>query len=194
MLAAGNKVVFESGNSYIQDRTRTIKTPIEERNGAYVFDIWRPKAPGNQGNMVNTGRHQALMEVEGYGSTEVFSRPFSLMPEVLVTPHPVSLLRGGEFLQALLTGLDGLPNLLLFMQGLLKERWVVFGILFQLGPLHLNECLDVLDVLPPTLDLTLEFVDPLIGRFLLWRHLGFGFGIRGIRLTGIFPARAKPEA
>ena len=27
MLAAGNKVVFESGNSYIQDKTRTIKTP-----------------------------------------------------------------------------------------------------------------------------------------------------------------------
>ena len=39
MLAAGNKVVFEAGNSYIQDKTRTIKTPIEERNGAYVFDI-----------------------------------------------------------------------------------------------------------------------------------------------------------
>ena len=64
MLAAGNTVVFESGNSYIQDKTRTIKTPIEERNGAYVFDIWRPKAPGNHGNVVNTGRYQALMEVQ----------------------------------------------------------------------------------------------------------------------------------
>ena len=64
MLAAGNKVVFETGNSCIQDRTRTIKTPIVERNGAYVFDIWRPKAPGNQIGTINTGRYQALMEVE----------------------------------------------------------------------------------------------------------------------------------
>jgi len=39
MLAAGNKVVFETGNSYIQDKTRTIKTPIEERNGAYVLHL-----------------------------------------------------------------------------------------------------------------------------------------------------------
>ena len=64
MLAAGNKVVFESGNSYIQDKTRTIKMPIEERSGAYVFDIWRPKAPGNHGNAVNIGRYQVLMEVQ----------------------------------------------------------------------------------------------------------------------------------
>ena len=63
MLAAGNKVIVETGNSYIQDRIRTIKTPIEERSGAYVFDIWRPKVIGNQGNRVNTGRYQALMEV-----------------------------------------------------------------------------------------------------------------------------------
>ena len=62
MLAAGNKVVFEAGNSYIQDKTRTIKTPIEERNGAYVFDIWRPKAPANQNKTISTGRYQALME------------------------------------------------------------------------------------------------------------------------------------
>ena len=39
MLAAGNQVVFETGNCYIQDRTRTITTQIEERNGAYVFDL-----------------------------------------------------------------------------------------------------------------------------------------------------------
>ena len=64
MLAAGNKVVFETRNSYIQDKTRTIKTPIEERNGAYVFDIWRPKSIGNQSNAINTGRYQALTEVE----------------------------------------------------------------------------------------------------------------------------------
>jgi hypothetical protein len=68
MLAAGNKVVFEAGNSYVQDKTRTIRTPIEERNGAYVFDIWRPKVSANQANAVNTGRYQALMEAEGDGN------------------------------------------------------------------------------------------------------------------------------
>ena len=73
MLAAGNKVVFESGNSYIQDKTRTMRTPIEERNGAFVFDIWRPKGAGNNGNTVNTGRYQALMEVEG-GDNQGFAR------------------------------------------------------------------------------------------------------------------------
>ena len=61
MLAAGNQVVFEAGNSYIQDKTRTIKTTIEERNGAFVFDIWRPKVSNNQVNVVNTGRYQTLM-------------------------------------------------------------------------------------------------------------------------------------
>jgi hypothetical protein len=68
MLAAGNKVVFESGNSYIQDKTRTIKTPKEERNGAYVFDLWRPKGPGNQERTINAGRHQALMESRERGN------------------------------------------------------------------------------------------------------------------------------
>ena len=70
-------MVFEAGNSYIQDKTRTIKTPTEERNGAYVFDIWRPKASGNQGNVVNTGRYQALMEVEDHVSKD-FSRQVGL--------------------------------------------------------------------------------------------------------------------
>jgi hypothetical protein len=77
MLAAGNKVVFESGNSYIQDKSRTLKTPIEERNGAFVFDIWRPKAPGNQGSGVNVNRYQALMEV-GDSGNEGFSRQAGL--------------------------------------------------------------------------------------------------------------------
>ena len=37
MLEAGNKVVFEKGNSYIMDRSGKIKTRIEERNGASGF-------------------------------------------------------------------------------------------------------------------------------------------------------------
>jgi hypothetical protein len=78
MLAAGNKVVFESGNSYIQDKTGTIKTPIEERNGAFVFDIWRPKMRDNPVNTVNTGRYQALMEVRDEDNRG-FSRQAGLM-------------------------------------------------------------------------------------------------------------------
>ena len=77
MLAAGNKVVFETGNSYIQDKTRTIKTPTEERTGALVFDIWRPKSSSNPSNAVNTGRYQALMEVRDNDNQE-FVRPAGL--------------------------------------------------------------------------------------------------------------------
>ena len=77
MLAAGNKMVFETGNSYIEDKTRTIRTPIEERNGGYVFDIWRPKSPGSQGKTVNTGRYQALME-SGEDGNEGFFRQAGL--------------------------------------------------------------------------------------------------------------------
>jgi hypothetical protein len=69
--------VFESGNSYIQDKTRTIKTPIEERSGAYVFDIWRPKASVNQGKMVSAGRYQAVMEVQD-GDNKGFARQAGL--------------------------------------------------------------------------------------------------------------------
>ena len=77
MLAVGNKVVFETGNCYIQDKTRTIKTPIEERNGAYVFDLWRPKFPGNQERTINTGRFQALVENDE-GGNEGFVRQAGL--------------------------------------------------------------------------------------------------------------------
>jgi hypothetical protein len=40
MLDAGSKVVFQRGNSYIEDGPGRIKTPIE---GAFVFDSWMPK-------------------------------------------------------------------------------------------------------------------------------------------------------
>ena len=74
MLAAGNKVVFEAGNSYIQDKTRTIKTPIEERNGAYVFDIWRPKSMNGPSSAINTGRYQAVIEAHDNDNKD-FVRP-----------------------------------------------------------------------------------------------------------------------
>ena len=62
------KVVFETGNCYIQDKTRAIKTPIEERNGASVFDLRRPKCQVNQERANNMGRLQALMENEENGN------------------------------------------------------------------------------------------------------------------------------
>ena len=61
-VKAGNRVVFDNGGSYIQNKATGIKTAIEDRNGAYVFDLWIPRA--NQENQVNTGRYQALMERE----------------------------------------------------------------------------------------------------------------------------------
>ena len=64
MLDAGNKVVFERGNSYIMDKTGRIKTAIHERTGAFVFDLWMPKAKEGSIMNVNTGRFQALMEEE----------------------------------------------------------------------------------------------------------------------------------
>ena len=42
MLEANNMVVFDKGNSYILDKNTWGRTAIDERNGAYVFDIWIP--------------------------------------------------------------------------------------------------------------------------------------------------------
>jgi len=68
MLDAGNRVIFQKGNSYIEDRSGTIKTPIEERNGAFVFDLWKPKSGDNQAGTIHTGRFQALMEDDSGGN------------------------------------------------------------------------------------------------------------------------------
>ena len=73
MLDAGNKVVFQKGNCYIEDESCRVTTPIEERNGAIVFELWRPKRGDNQGGTISTGRLQALMEDEGNGN-EGFAR------------------------------------------------------------------------------------------------------------------------
>ena len=64
MLGAGNKVIFQKGNSYIEDTSGRAKTPIEERNGAFVFDLWMPKRGDNHEGTIQTGRLQALIEDE----------------------------------------------------------------------------------------------------------------------------------
>ena len=61
-VRAGNRVVFDAGGSYIQNKTTGVKTDIEDRNGAYVFDLWIPR--GHCETQVNTGRYQALMEAD----------------------------------------------------------------------------------------------------------------------------------
>ena len=43
MVKAGNKVVFDNGDSYILNKATGVKTRMEDRNGAFVFDIWVPK-------------------------------------------------------------------------------------------------------------------------------------------------------
>ena len=68
MVEANNMVVFDKGNSYILDKTSWIKTAIDERGGAYVFDMWIPK--GNEDNQsVNTGRYQALIDQDNSDNT-----------------------------------------------------------------------------------------------------------------------------
>ena len=73
MLDAGNKVIFQKGNTYIEDKSGRVRTPIEERNGAFVFDLWKPKRGDNHEATIHTGRFQALMEDEGHDN-EGFAR------------------------------------------------------------------------------------------------------------------------
>ena len=48
-VKAGNKVVFDSGGSYIENKGNGVRTNIEDRNGAYVFDLWIPRTEtGNE--------------------------------------------------------------------------------------------------------------------------------------------------
>ena len=66
MLDAGNKVIFQKVISYIEDKPGRIKTPVEERNGAFVFDLRMPrgKRRDNQERAIHAGRFQALREDE----------------------------------------------------------------------------------------------------------------------------------
>ena len=55
MLKAGNRVVFDEGDSFIVNKATGVKTVIEDRNGAFVFDIWIPR-----------GNRQQDQQHEGY--------------------------------------------------------------------------------------------------------------------------------
>ena len=60
MVKAGNRIVFDEGGSYIQHKATGAKTVIEDRNGAFVFDIWVPRGEDNG----HQGKFKALEEEE----------------------------------------------------------------------------------------------------------------------------------
>ena len=40
IVESGNRVVFEKGNCFIENKNTKQKIPIEERNGSYVLRVW----------------------------------------------------------------------------------------------------------------------------------------------------------
>ena len=63
-VKAKNMVVFDEDSegvstSYIYNKVTGAVTAMPERNGAYGFDMWVPRA---QDSGPNTGRYQALLE------------------------------------------------------------------------------------------------------------------------------------
>ena len=40
LVKSGNKVVFEEGNCFIENKTTKQRIPMEERNGSYVLKVW----------------------------------------------------------------------------------------------------------------------------------------------------------
>ena len=79
-VRAGNRVVFDddgSGGSYIQNKVTGAKTCIEDRNGAYVFDLWIPRA--EQEKRVSTGSFDALVNEEGDEESSGFAGLDDLM-------------------------------------------------------------------------------------------------------------------
>ena len=64
MLKAGNRVVFDEGGSFIQNKATGIVTTIEDGNGAFVFDIWVPRGSEQQDRGYQGKYWQALVEEE----------------------------------------------------------------------------------------------------------------------------------
>ena len=64
MVKAGNRVVFDEQGSYIQNKFTGLVTQVEERNGAYVFDIWVPRNKNKQESGYNGKLWGALVEEE----------------------------------------------------------------------------------------------------------------------------------
>ena len=43
IVQAGNRVVFDSNNNYIENTTSGKRIPIEQKNGSYVMKVWIPR-------------------------------------------------------------------------------------------------------------------------------------------------------
>ena len=64
-VRAGNRVVFDEEESYIENKATGVRTDIEDRNGVYMFDLWIPrgKSQNSQGGQGYQGKYfQALVE------------------------------------------------------------------------------------------------------------------------------------
>ena len=65
MVKANNRVVFDdnekAGGSYIMDKGTGVKTRIDERGGAYVFDMWIPR--GSQESWEKIGHKNVFSAV-----------------------------------------------------------------------------------------------------------------------------------
>ena len=82
MLKAGNRVVFDEGDSFIMNKASGVKTVIEDRNGAFVFDIWVPKgkSESSQRELGYQGKYwQALLEGDEANQETDFARLDHLM-------------------------------------------------------------------------------------------------------------------
>ena len=76
-VRAGNRVVFDDAGSFIQNKATGMKTRIEDRNGAYVFDLWIPRAEREK--RVSTGSFDALVNEEEEEDSSVFAGLDDLM-------------------------------------------------------------------------------------------------------------------
>ncbi len=64
MLKAGNRVVFESSGSYVQNISTGRKTPIHERHGTFAMDLWI------QDRETSSSQELAVVNQSGSASTD----------------------------------------------------------------------------------------------------------------------------
>ena len=52
-VKAGNRVTFDDEDSFIENKSTGAKTATDDRNGAYVFDVWIPWGSREEQQPVN---------------------------------------------------------------------------------------------------------------------------------------------
>ena len=71
---AGNRVVLDLDDSYIENKSSGEITPIKIENGEYVFDLWVPAAPANQPPIKLEGNQFAALITDDEEIDESFHR------------------------------------------------------------------------------------------------------------------------